>query len=262
MTLRKYRAVVGIAMTQALTARAVFLGRVAFYAILLAIFGRIWSLVGQKGALGRFGRVDLIWYLAITEWIALSLPPIHLEIEADVRSGNLAYLLSRPICYFWLRFAEGLGTLLVRLLVLAGFGFGIALLLSGGLPSGGGLALVCGALTAVVAATLNLIFCGIIGLSAFFLEDTSPVYWVWQKLAFVLGGLMFPLDIYPDAVRSVANATPFPALLYAPGRIAIGAEPAFLAQTALVLAGWLIVAAVSAHFTFRRALKALEINGG
>ena len=262
MNLRKYRAVISIAMAQALTGRAVFVGRVVFYAILLVMYGRIWDLVGQKGSLGRFGRGDLVWYLALTEWIALSLPPIHLEIEADVRSGNVAYLLSRPISYFWLRFAEGLGTLLVRMLILAGFGFGIAYALSGGLPAGGALALVCGALTAVVAATLNLIFCGVIGLSAFFIGDTSPVYWVWQKLAFVFGGLMFPLDMYPSSVRAIANATPFPSLLYAPGRIAIGAEPAFVWQTALVLAGWLLVAVVSAHFAFRRALKSLEINGG
>jgi ABC-2 type transport system permease protein len=262
MKLRKYRAVVAMAMAQALAARAVFLGRVAFYAILLTMYGRIWELVGQRGSLGRFARTDLVWYLAITEWIALSLPPIHLEIEADVRSGNVAYLLSRPISYFWLRFAEGLGTLLVRMLILGVFGVGIAYALSGGLASGGLLALLCGALTAVVAATLSLVFCAIIGLSAFFVEDTSPLYWVWQKLSFVFGGLMFPLDMYPETVRTVASATPFPSLLYAPGRIAIGAEPAFVWQTSLALAGWLIVAVVSAHFAYQRALKALEINGG
>jgi ABC-2 type transport system permease protein len=262
MKLRKYWAALSISMTQALAARAVFLGRVAFYVILLAMYGRIWALVGQKGSLGRFARADLVWYLAITEWIALSLPPIHLEIEADVRSGNVAYLLTRPISYFWLRVAEGLGTLLVRMFVLGLFGFGIAYALSGGLAAGGLLALLCGALTAVVAATLNLIFSAIIGLSAFFIEDTSPLYWVWQKMAFVFGGLMFPLDMYPETVRSIANATPFPSLLYAPGRIAIGAELAFLWQTTLLLAGWLAVAIVSAHVAYKRALKALEINGG
>jgi len=139
------------------------------------------------------------------------------------------------------RVADGVGTLLARLLILVFFGFGIAYAPSGGLAFGGLLVLLCGALTAVVAATLNLIFCAIIGLSAFFVEDTSSLYWVWQKLGFVFGGWMFPLDIYPDAVRTVANATPFPSLLYAPGRIGIGAEPAFVWQITLVLAGWLIV---------------------
>src|SRR5450432_375918 len=269
MKIVKYWAVVSIAMAQAKAARAAFVGRLAFYALLLVMYARIWRMVGQHGSLGVFGRGDLIWYLAVTEWIALSQPPLVTDIEADIRSGNISYLLPRPVSYLWLRFSEALGTLLVRMLVLGVFGFGLSWLLTGvsegaraGLPSGGLLALICGALTAVVAATLNLIFCAIIGLSAFFLEDTSPVYWVWQKLSFVFGGLMFPLDIYPPVMRSIANVTPFPSLLYAPGRIAIGAEPAFVWRTVIVLAAWTIFAVACAHFAFRRALRALEINGG
>jgi ABC-2 type transport system permease protein len=271
MKIRKYLAVVAIAVAQARAARAVFVGRLAFYALLLVMYARIWQMIGRQGSLGAFGHGDLIWYLAVTEWIALSMPPIHTDIEADVRSGNISYLLPRPISYLWLRFAEALGTLLVRMLVLGVFGFGLALVLtrvptpegvSIGLPSGGVLALICGALTAVAAATLNLIFCALIGLSAFFIEDTSPVYWVWQKLSFVFGGLMFPLDIYPDTMRAIANATPFPSLLYAPGRIAIGAEPGFVWHTTLVLAAWMVFGVLCAQFAFQRALKALEINGG
>lgn len=262
MTPSKYWAAAKIAMAQASVARSVLVGRIVLFAIFVTLYARIWQLVGEHGTLGEFGRTDLIWYLTITEWLALSLPPLHLDIEADVRNGNLAYLLPRPVSYLWLRFAEALGTLLVRMLGLGVFGFGMALYLGGGLPSGGLLALVCGALTAVVAATLNLVFSAIIGLSAFFVEDASPAYWVWQKLSFVFGGLMFPLDIYPDAMQKIAHATPFPSLLYAPGRIAIGASPAFASESGLRLALWLGLAIVTANYAYRRALRALELNGG
>jgi ABC-type uncharacterized transport system permease subunit len=140
-------------------------------------------------------------------------------------------------------------------------GFGVALLLSGGQPGGGALALVCSALMAVAAATLSLVFSATIGLCAFFMEDTSPVYWVWQKFAFVCGGSTFPLDMYPCPLPGAANATPFPSIFYAPGRIAIGTEPGFAWHTALGLAGCLLVAAITGHSAFRRALKVLEING-
>lgn len=271
MTIRKYLAAVSIAIAQARAARSAFVGRLGFYAILLVMYARIWEMVGRQGSLGVFGHGDLIWYLAVTEWITLSAPPLHTDIEADIRSGNIAYLLPRPVSYLWLRFSEALGTMLARMLVLGIFGIGLSVLLTRSssadgvtavLPSGGLLALICGALTAVVAATLNLIFCAIIGLSAFFIEDTSPIYWVWQKLSFVFGGLMFPLDIYPPVMRSIANVTPFPSLLYAPGRIAIGAEPAFVWRSVLMLAAWTVFGVLCAHFAFRRALKALEINGG
>jgi ABC-type uncharacterized transport system permease subunit len=61
-----------------------------------------------------------------------------------------------------------------------------------------------------------------IGLLAFWLQDVSPVYWVWQKLMFVLGGLMLPLDLYPSVVQRAAEFTPFPVLLAGPASFVVG----------------------------------------
>lgn len=74
-------------------------------------------------------------------------------------------------------------------------------LLGNGLP-----ALICRALSAVLAALPNLVFCALIGLCAFFLEDTSPVYWLCEKLSFAFGGPMFPLDLYPDPMLALGGA--------------------------------------------------------
>lgn len=262
MTWGKYWVVIANAAARARIERTVFVGRLAFYAVMLVIYARIWQMVGAQGQAEPFGRSELVWYLALTEWIALSVPPLHNEIEADIRSGNIAYYLPRPISYFWMRYAEGLGTLFVRMAVLLPLGFALAAVLSGGLPLGGALGLVCGALTALIAAGLQLLFLAIIGLSAFFIQDTAPIYWVWQKLSFVFGGLMFPLDLYPDTLQKVAGVTPFPWLLYAPGRVAIGAEPAFLWKTTLALATWLVISVFVGQVAYRRALKSLEFNGG
>ena len=268
MTLGKYWAALAISLRQANAARAAFFGRVVFYGVLIAMYARIWQIVGAHGSLGVFGHRDLIWYLALTEWIALSVPPLHLELENDVRTGAIAYFLPRPISYLWLRFSEALGTMLLRMALLGTFGFAVAWFLAsdatsvGALPSGGALALVCGAFVAFLAALLNLVFSALIGLCAFFIQDTSPVYWVWQKLGFVFGGLLFPLELYPDSIRQVASFTPFPSLLYAPGKIAVGADAPFVWHSLLLLGMWGLIGVSSAHFAFGRARKSLEINGG
>jgi hypothetical protein len=75
-----------------------------------------------------------------------------------------------------------------------------------GLPRAALPAVICGALTGVVAALPNLAFCALIGLCAFFLEDTSPVHWLCEKLSFAFGGLMLPLDLYPDPMLSLGGA--------------------------------------------------------
>ena len=56
------------------------------------------------------------------------------------------------------------------------------------LRASGPLCSICGALTAVIAATLNLMFCAVLGLSAIFSDDTSAAYSAWQKLSFICFG--------------------------------------------------------------------------
>ena len=67
----------------------------------------------------------------------------------------------------------------------------------------------------VAAALITALYLWI-GLLAFWLEDVSPVYWVSQKALFVLGGLMLPIELYPDFIRRAAAFTPFPSVLAGP----------------------------------------------
>lgn len=125
-------------------------------------------------------------------------------------------------------------------------------------PAGGPLALICGALTAVVATSSNLVFSGLSGVCALFVEDPSAIYWFWQKLSFVFGGLIFPLDLYPRHLSGAADLTPFPALLDASGRVALGAEPSFAWHTLLALGAWIALKVISARFALRRAPRARD----
>jgi len=101
-----------------------------------------------------------------------------------------------------------------------------------------------------------------IGLLAFWLEDVSPVYWVWQKLMFVLGGLMMPLEFYPQFIQKAAAFTPFPVLLADPASFVVWnrlVTPGALARSLVI---WCCATAIAVWWTFRRATSALTINGG
>ena len=98
-TLRKYASVGVTAIRQSLNERGALVGRMAFYAVILFIFSRLWEVVVERGAVGGLSMKELLWYLAVTEWVMLSMPLVHLQIEADVRRGDIAYLLPRPISY-------------------------------------------------------------------------------------------------------------------------------------------------------------------
>jgi ABC-2 type transport system permease protein len=259
--LRKYAGVAAIALRQGLSDRAALVGRAGFYAVILLIFSKLWAVVAERGAVPGMSARELVWYLAVTEWIVLSLPHVFLQIEADVRSGDIAYRLARPISYLGGCLAESAGDLALRMSVLGAAGFGLACALTGGLPEdprGLLLALPLG----LLAGWVGLCFHAVIGLSAVWLQDTSPVYWIWQKCAFILGGLMLPLEIYPDWLREIALWTPFSALMHGPARMVFGWQPELAAWLALKLAIWALVVAALLAWVHARALRELDVNGG
>jgi ABC-2 type transport system permease protein len=115
-----------------------------------------------------------------------------------------------------------------------------------------------------VAATLltSALYVGI-GLLAFWLKDVSPVYWLFQKALFVLGGMMLPLQLYPRWLQRVADFTPFSALLAGPAELVLrSGPPGDVWFLAVRLAGWALLVALLLWLLFRRASRSLQVSGG
>ena len=256
----KYLAFVRVAMVQACHERAELYGRIGFFAIVLGVFTSLWRAVEAAGMPLAVIPGTLVWYLAATEWIVLSVPLVHLDLQESIRRGDVVCQLGRPISFVGAALAEGLGALVLRLMVLAGPAFALAWWFTGVMPSWRAfVAVIPFALAAAVLLTA-LHLC--IGLLAFWLQDVAPIYWVFQKLMFVLGGLMLPLQLYPDVVQRIASWTPFPSILAGPASFVLS-EPAVAASTLTVrLFAWTAVVALALYALSRRAVAALTINGG
>jgi ABC-2 type transport system permease protein len=257
----KYLAFARIAFLQETAQRGALLGRALFYIMVLLIFSHIWKALAANGVFTTQASAGMLWYLALTEWILLSVPLLHIEIERDVRSGDIAYQLSRPVSYLTMRIAEALGAFLFRLVVLGIVGFSFAWLYSGTLPEqpfGLFLAVPLGLLAGFVYS----LFLASIGLSAFWLQDANPVSWVWQKLGFIFGGLIFPLSIYPEWLRSFSAWTPFYFLLFGPAQSAVTADSQLAIRSFLGLLFWGFVALLLLRFLYLKGQSQLQVNGG
>jgi ABC-2 type transport system permease protein len=256
----KYAAFARIAATQAGRERADVYGRMVFFFVILGVFSSLWRAVADAGMPIDADAKALVWYLAATEWILLSAPPVYLEIQEAIRRGDHVYRLTHPVSFVMAEFCTGLGLLAVRAPALGATAFCCAYLFTGWIPPLQTLAVfVPFGLGASVLLTALYVP---IGLLAFWLHDVTPVFWVWQKLMFVLGGLMLPLQLYPELVQQIAGATPFPSLLGEPASFVLGAAavaPAALARNLLM---WSCATAVTTWWLFRRASLSVSINGG
>jgi ABC-2 type transport system permease protein len=236
------------------------LGRVVFFALILGVFSAVWRAVAEAGASVQQSPREMLWYLAITEWVVLSAPMVHFQMEDDIRRGDVAYQLARPASWLGVRLAQGLGALAVRAPVLLAVACAVAWMYAGPpeRPAGLAVAIAFG----LVAAAVMTLFHVAIGVVAFWLGDVAPAYWIWQKLLFVLGGLLLPLPFYPDLFVRVARLTPFPAFLAGPASLATREPLMHAGVLALTLSFWALAAGVIARAAFGRAVRGLQVNGG
>ena len=258
----KYVAFARVAAALARRDRGELFGRMVFFAVILGVFTSLWRAIADAGMPIAADAKQLVWYLATTEWIILSAPMVHMDLQESIRRGDVVCRLGRPASYVGSAFAEALGLLAVRAPLLAATAWICAAAFTGWIPplASLGWTLPFGFAAAALITGMHLW----IGLLAFWLEDVSPVFWIAQKLLFVFGGLMLPIDLYPTAMRTAAALTPFPTVLAGPASLVLplnGSGSGLGMLTARLLA-WGTVTAVAVWWEFRRARATLTINGG
>jgi ABC-2 type transport system permease protein len=256
----KYWAFLRLGLREARTARSELFGSVIFLWVILGIFSALWRAVAGFGQGHDLDPRRLVWYLAATEWLVLSQPTIQFQLAEEVRRGDVIYQLAQPISYLVALFVRALGQLTLRAAVLAPAAVLGARVFSGAFVDTTA-CLFWVALFGSGALAVSTAFRVLLGLAAFPMGDIMPLFWVWQKLGFILGGLMLPLSFLPASLATVARFTPFPYTIYAPASLLLG-EPQSFARLTFALAGWLFFALALGFAGFALARRRLELHGG
>jgi len=261
---RKYFAVLHMSIANNLAYLSEVFFRALLLVVLVFILSQLWKTTfGLRGVknLSGFSIAGMIWYLIIAESIAMSVPALTRRIDLEVRSGQIAYLLGRPCNYVLYNFAQYLGERLVRFVMNLLVGIVLALILVGPITFTlwGILTLP---LTVFLAVCIDFVFYFSIGLLAFWTEETQSFVLIFSRLTLVLGGVLAPLEIFPQPLRSIAQALPFSAILYGPARTLVHFEldrfAWLLVQQALTFA----VGSVLLLALYMIAIRRVNINGG
>jgi ABC-2 type transport system permease protein len=254
--LGKYLAYAGLGFREARGEPGELLGRVVFFALILGVFSAVWRAVAETASAAARDPREMLWYLAMTEWVVLTAPMVHFQMEQEIRRGDVAYQLARPASWLGARLAHGLGALAVRAPVLLVVACAIAWLYAGPpqRPAGLALAIAFGLAAAVVMTLFHVA----IGVAAFWLGDVAPAYWIWQKLLFVLGGLLLPLQFYPALFVRLARLTPFPALLAGPASLTTREPLMHAGVLAATLALWAVLGWVVMSVVFERMRRRIS----
>lgn len=258
-TFAKYAAFARLGAKEARAEPGELLGRVVFFAMILGVFSAVWRAVDESSPGTRDPR-EMLWYIAMTEWVIMSAPMIQFQMSEDIRRGDVAYQIARPVSWLGSRLAHGIGAMAVRAPVMLAVACGAAWLFAGAPAHPKRLVLAVG--FGLAATAVMTVFHVAIGVFAFSLGDIAPAYWIWQKLMFVIGGMLLPLQFYPELFQRIAMFTPFPMFLAGPASFMTGTPLLTGVRLASGLAVWSIVGWVVAGGLYRRAVRQLQVNGG
>ncbi|MEP7200835.1 MAG: ABC-2 family transporter protein [Chloroflexota bacterium] len=260
----KYFAVFRINLLQQLAYNGESVARSLSMALFMVVFTALWSTaygVSGRSDLAGFTLPAIIWYLAMTETLMLARARSCVDIGDEVKSGSIAYALNKPYSYPLFKWADTLGTSLVRFAINFVVGVVVVLFLTRSIEgSGAGLLgfVVLGLLSLVLDAGISVL----IGLCAFALEEVRPVDWMYQKLVFTIGGMFIPLDAFPDWLRAIADALPFKYLVYAPARTFVRFDAQFFLESLGGVTLYIALVGAALWVLYARGAKRLAVNGG
>lgn len=185
------------------------------------------------------------------------------EVETQIKSGNVAYELIRPLDLYWLWFCRSMAmrvvpTLLrsIPLFILAGLFFGLIPPLSWLAGIAFGISLVFSALLSSAITTLVIV-------TLFWTISGEGVLRLLPHVVIVFSGMVVPLPLFPDWLQPFLNIQPFRCILDIPCRLYTGVIPsneAFYYLAFQLLWGSIFV--FTGRSLMKKAIKQLVIQGG
>lgn len=267
-------------MSLAATARAVptllrvgFSEAVAYRAELLVwvlsttmplIMLALWSAVARDAPVGRFDQPEFVAYFLATFIVRqLSGSWIAWLMNYEVRQGTLSMRLLRPMPVPLAYACEALSALPMRLCIsLPVAAIALALVGAGRLPRGAtAWTLWFAALAGSWMITFLAGFC--IGCLAFFLDSANRAMDAWLALFYVFSGYLVPIELFPPAIRNVAEVLPWRFQIGLPVELLTSAHEVPRALELLALQGlWVLAFALLAGILWHRGLARFAAFGG
>ncbi|MFI4963451.1 MAG: ABC transporter permease [Legionellales bacterium] len=261
---RKYIALATISAKSSLAYFGEVMAVVIFLTVVLFILLKLWQAAylyqGQK-LLGGLGLVQMMMYLMITEACTMSATRIADLVDEDVRTGIITAQLVRPIYYTLAQLSRNLGERGVRFATNLVLGSLVIFMLIGKLqlnPS----AFLMLLIVMPLAFTIDFLGNFMIGLTAFWIENSSGFALLYSRLSWILGGMLLPMDLFPSWCHDLLYILPFSQVLYGPARLFV--DPSWGQLVSLVIRQLISILFMSflMWIVYRRAMRQVFSNGG
>ena len=245
--------------------RARYYVGVLTYLFNVAVYYFIWRAVfRQGGSVAGMTLDDMVTYVAVG-WAIRSFyfNEIDRELGTQVQEGKLAMNLIRPVDFQTVMIADAAGQSAFRAVL---FTVPIAVVLAlvfplkpPASPLAGLLFLASATLSFFLVAALNFL----VGLLAIRSKSILGILRAKYLVFELLSGLLIPTTLFPQPLRSILFASPFPHINFTPAALYLGQAAGGRALGLLALqAGWTAGLLALGQYAWRRSRRRITIQGG
>ncbi len=264
--MRKYWSVFKISWSNGFVYRLNFiLWRLRSLIVVLTVYF-LWDAVFQNGGIiFGYDRAKILTYVFLTLVIrSIVLGLRSIDAAGEISDGRLSNYLLKPLNYhfFWFSrdMADKLLNLVFSILEISVLYF---LLRPPFIFQSDLLTLVFFATAVVFAIVLNFVLGNIASNFSFWTPGNAWGFWfVYLVFQDFLGGVMFPLDVFPKVFYNLVMLTPFPYLLFFPANIYTGKiVGADLANGFFIMLIWTVVGIIFLKKEWQKGLVSYQGEG-
>lgn len=235
------------------------------YFVFIYIFVKLWEYMyrmpGER--IAGYTKEQMIWYVMMTEmiWFGSNVASVANEVAGDIRSGDIAYRINKPYHYTLYILTKYTGEWSIRLPMYAMFAAVIGMVMVGPLPKFGLREVPAMALCVILGLTINAVFKLCISLFSFWIEDTTPFQWLYDKVILVVGTI-FPIEIFPEILQPLFKLTPIYTVCYGPAKLIVDFSPEKCVEILAAQLLYLVGGCGVMLLVYRKGVKKLYVNGG
>lgn len=216
----------------------------------------IWWELSRDKVIGGYSAGDFVaYFLGIYLVRQLTAVWVIFVLNDEIRQGTLSGRLLKPVAPFWFHVAEHVGHVLVRApIVLTVFCLG-SVLFTITLPDEFW-RFPSFLVSLILAWTIifHIYYC--VGLLAFWMANSIALDAMVWSMYTVLGGMLIPIDLFPEATRWLVAMLPFSASLDFPVKLLIGKAVGIEVVSGIALqVVWVAILVMCRRALWRRGLE-------
>lgn len=260
--MKKYLEVSKINLMNNLAYAGEFFLKAGFILVILFIFVNIWrTAYSGREVIEGFTLVMIMWYMLMTESIVTSGSTIIREVNADIQGGGIAYQLNKPYSYIGYYFSKSMTYKIISFVITFLIGAVLVYYMIGGIAISMSI-LPFIIITVLLALILDFFMLLCIALLAFWFEDTTSIRWIYDKILFTVGGMLVPLEIFPNWLRHISEVLPFSFAVYAPAKLFVNFEMSRFIETAGIQISYIALFIGLSILIYKKGIRRVNINGG